>query len=503
MNSESQNPLARPILWGIFLLYGIVLAFSITHHELWGDELHSWNIAKASGSFFDLIDNTRYEGHPPVWYTFLWALSKFTHRVEYIQLVQFLIACLVVFLVIFYSPFPLVAKALIPFGYFFLFEYGVISRNYAIAVLFVFCLCIVVHKNFKYKQAIYYSLLFLLSNTHLLALLFAVSFHLYFLLIIRRNEKFRAGIFLHGLVGLLLLLPSAYFIFPPPDSSLGTDYWLQRWNISQLSVIVKAPLRAFIPIPAWWNYHFWNTEFLVDARPRFGVLKAVNLLVSVVILSLAIIVLKKQRNALVLFLTFLVSMFIASTILPFANARQVGFIYIGFLAALWAHCYYRPLSNFQKQAVSSFLILQLLAAEFAVLKDMRFPFSNANRVQELLKEVPDHDKIVTDYWCLNTLSAFTDKPYYCVDLQREASYLQWNSEVKAMLNTPNRYANGIDNVLRQSSIDHVYMITIHSPEKMVQLDNRLMDSFNVRLVDKREGAIEKGSDLYLYQIAND
>src|SRR5258705_3915967 len=104
VSSKVRNSLVSPILWGIFILYIVICGYTITHHELWGDELHSWNIAKASKSFFDLISNTRYEGHPPLWYTILWVVSKFTHNLVYIQLVHGIIAGLIVFIILFFSP---------------------------------------------------------------------------------------------------------------------------------------------------------------------------------------------------------------------------------------------------------------------------------------------------------------------------------------------------------------------------------------------------------------
>ena len=166
-----------------FILYVIIIGFTIFHHELWGDEIHSWNIVKASGSFSQLIQNTRYEGHPPVWYIILWTVSKFTNDPLYIQLVHVLIASLAVYILLFYSPLPLFAKLLIPFGYFFLYEYSVISRNYAIGVLLAFCICMIMFRNFRGKSLVYYGLLLFLSNTHLLALLLAGCLHLYYLLL--------------------------------------------------------------------------------------------------------------------------------------------------------------------------------------------------------------------------------------------------------------------------------------------------------------------------------
>jgi len=182
-----------PICWTIFILYVVVAAYTMAHHELWGDEIHSWNIAKGSGSFFDLLSNTRYEGHPPIWYVMLWSISKLTHDPVALQFLNLIISYAIVFIILFYSPFPIIIKALIPFGYFFIFEYSILSRNYAVALLIAFCICIVIHKDFKRKTAVYYVLLFLLSNTHLLSLLLALSFHTYFLLSLKKySEKNRS-----------------------------------------------------------------------------------------------------------------------------------------------------------------------------------------------------------------------------------------------------------------------------------------------------------------------
>lgn len=144
------------ILWLVLLIYLIVSGYTMMHHEMWGDEIHSWNIAKGSDSYADLIYNTRYEGHPPVWYTILWTISKFTHNLAYVQMTHWLIAASIVVLILFFSPIPLLSRVLIPFGYYFLYEYSVLSRNYAIGILFACCICIVVRKEFRYKVLLYY-----------------------------------------------------------------------------------------------------------------------------------------------------------------------------------------------------------------------------------------------------------------------------------------------------------------------------------------------------------
>jgi hypothetical protein len=101
---------------------------------------------------------------------------------------------------------------------------------------------------------------------------------------------------LHIAIGLAVLIPSVYFIFPPADSSLNSDFWLQRLDSDRLSAIVKAPVRAFLPIPAWWNYHFWNTEFLAEAQTQFSFLKWIIGLLSMQLLFFTTIILEKIKK---------------------------------------------------------------------------------------------------------------------------------------------------------------------------------------------------------------
>ena len=193
-------------------------------------------------------------------------------------------------------------------------------------------------------------------------------------------------------------------------------------------------------------------------------------------------------------------MFLFRLLFPLQTKGIWALFFIGFLIALWFYSDSRLLSKTQKWIIVLLLSPQVIGGVIAITKDIQHPFSNSYRVNELLKKIPTGEKIVTDYWCLNTLSAFTDRSYYCVDLEREASYLLWNNELNSALKKNDRYSNGITSVLKQDSVTRVYMISIQRPGKLSQLDGKLHDLFNVKLIDKIDSAIEKGSDLYLYEI---
>jgi hypothetical protein len=516
--------LRNKTLWTIFLAYILISGYTMAHHEPWGDEVHSWNIAKGSGSYPQLIENRRFEGHPPVWYTILWSISKLTHNIGYVQTVQWIIACLVAWLIIFYSPFPTLTKILFCFGYYFLFEYAILSRNYGVGVLFICCICLLLKNipppddepfrqrsdfatssrtpsirsgNFRYRIPLYYVLLFLLSNVHLLAMLLAASLHLYFLLSFTSRKK----LLTHIVIGGLIFLPAALFIFPPSDSTINMGFWLHRWDIHRLTATVEGPLRAFLPIQAWWNYHFWNTEFLLEAKSGHSILKVVNLLCMISLIALAFFILRKSRKSLILFGTNLLLTFIVSaSVFSLTSARYAGFIFIGFFAACWLHYYEQPISNTSKKLLYSLLVIQLAAGAFAVFWDIRLPFSNLYRIDELVREVPAGEHLVTDYWTMNGYVAYLDKPAYCVDMDKEISFVTWGPDMTAMTDNPHRYTFGLQRYFHNKNVREVYLLTLGSPQVLDKVDSAFSRSFHLHLIDSRQGAIEKGSDLYLYKV---
>jgi hypothetical protein len=487
--------------WVIFLLYIALSSFTISHHEIWGDELHSWNIARSSTTLADVISNSRYEGHPPVWYIILWSVSRLTTDIAWMQVVHWLLITLAVFILLFFSPFPLLTRTLIPFGYFFLFEYAALSRNYAIALLLAFCILLVIRSRLRYKVPLYYVLLFLLANTHLLALILAGSLHLYFLLM-NQEKGARPRVWLsHGLIGLILLLPTLYFIFPPTDSGLDfSAFWGRVHFRDQLVIMLLAPFRSFIPVPAWWNYNFWNTQFLLEAGQQYRFLKGITLLASLTLPLLAFYILKGNRKSLVVFTANFVVTLIMAVVFPLVSIRYTGFIFIGFIAAYWLYTAETSPDRKIGYLVNILLVIQVIGCTIAVYRDIRYPFSNAYQTGEVLKKVPAGEKLVTDFWCADMLSAYEGKAFYCVDMQRELSFLLWKDEYQVLLESPDSYYKGMKELFEREHLKEVYFITARSREHISRRYSPLLQAFQLDLIDKRDNAIEISSNLYLYRV---
>jgi GT2 family glycosyltransferase len=499
LRRRTTAPMAPGWLWAVFAFYCLLLAVGMTKHEMWADEFHSWNISKGSGSYLQLIANRRFEGHPPGWYTLLWTLSKFTHRVVFVQVLQWLIAVTAIFLILFRSPLPTRARVLIPFGYYFLWEFGVFSRNYTTAILLAFCVCLIMRRQFSYKAILYYLLLFCLSNIHMLGLLLAVSLHGYFLLLQWEERPRRLQLAGSALLGLFAVLPAVYFILPPADSQLNLSVLTHGASAYHFSTIYEMPIRAFLPLPAWWKEHFWNSHFLLASGNGF--IKSAIAPIGFLLLFFVFFCLWKDKKSVALFainlvLSFIVSLFFFSLL----SARYSGFVYISFLVAYWLYCAGRPVADRWLSPVNLLLIAQLAGGAFAYVQDLQRPFSYSKELTDVLGKVPPGEKWVTDYWTMNTVVARTDRPAYCVDMEKDLSYILWASDIALMQRRPYRYTDGLNHLFAQGRPRAVYMIT-HAPlSALEQADTKLASSYRLSVVDSRVGAIDRGSDLYLYRI---
>jgi hypothetical protein len=485
------------VLWLAFAAYALILAFVSLNHELCSDELHSWNIAKASGSLSDLIGNLKYEGHPPLWYVLLWGISKLSHSLTYLHALQFIIALAAAALVIFWSPFPILSRVLIIFGYYFLFEYGVFCRNYALGVLLAFAICVLRDRTVGWRSAIYYPLLFLLANVHLLACLLAASLHASLLFERWRSKSATKRVILwHGILGASIPAAALYFIFPPSDSELSLSFWLDRWTIRRLLVFIVAPLRALVPIPAWWEYHFWNTQALLELHQAHGWVRGVSYASAVSVFGAIVFVLNGSKKGLVLWVTNAVLTLLVVLIFPMTSARYVGFIFIAFLASCWLSYRDRAYTKAQACVLCLVLIVQVVAGAFAAQRDIRFPFSRSAKIAELVGAAPLHANIVADNSCMENLLSYLDRPFYSVHLGKEVFLLKWNG-VSAKTDSS---ADGIRSFFERNEAEAVFMCSSKTPQDLAEADAVLYQSFKVSMIANYNGAIDKGGDVYLYRI---
>lgn len=114
------------------LLSGIVSYF----HEPWLDEAQSWLIAR-DASYHDMIFVLpHYEGHPCLWWLLLSIPAKLGAPYELsLGVVMLIISSLSAYLIMFRSPMHPLVRIMLPFTYFFFYQYGIIARPYGLMIL--------------------------------------------------------------------------------------------------------------------------------------------------------------------------------------------------------------------------------------------------------------------------------------------------------------------------------------------------------------------------------
>jgi hypothetical protein len=341
----------------------------------------------------------------------------------------------------------------------------------------------------------------LLANTLLVAAVLAAAIHLYVLLQMRERRAGVPVLALHVLLGVLALLPALFLIFPPADSELNMAFWIAHWDFQQLKSAFAIALRSFMPVPAWWEHHVWNTQCQLQVQDRFRISRAFGYLLGLLFPLLAVYILKGRRKSSLLFLGNLLVTFAMGILIPLSNARYAGFTFIGFIVALWLGSEEKELRGRQKSVFYALLLLQIAGSIVAVPKDISHAFSNAFRLKEVLRAVPAGEMVATDYFCLNGVAAYVAQPFYCLETNSPEYFLKWDQAMTRIDSKKNRYTRGADSLFRETGRSSFYLITT-SPRKMLsQTDTGLLKTLNVDLITQREGAIEKYSNIYLYRIS--
>ncbi|MCX6275448.1 MAG: hypothetical protein NTV09_09600 [Bacteroidetes bacterium] len=475
----------------ILLLYLCLVIFAMHNHELWGDEIHSWNIVKGSHSFQELFQNIRYEGHPPFWYCYLYCFTLFSHSLFYLKAAQLVFVAAAALVLLFFSPFSKLQKILLLGGYYFIFEYAVLARNYMPTVFFAFCIATIFDRDFRFKMVIYYFLLFALSNVHLLGLLLAVSIHTGFCF-----EKFteKRSFVLHLLIGLVVFLPAVYFILPPSDSQLNFEFWKSQWTVSRFYLIVTVIVKSFIPLQEWFNQHWWNTSFILDDDSVL--FRIIGVGIFVCLLSMIYYGARKSKTALVILGVNLFLTFILSLVFPLNTARYVGFVFIGFVVTAWLS-FSDSGYSFNRNVIILIAILQIPPGIIALSRDSKEQFSSARSVLNMNKEIPKGAFVATDYWCLNNLSAYIDTSFYCIEMKRRISFLTWNSEMKAVIHF--NYADALDTLLSGNQNQAFYFYSVQ-PVGQLLADGQSKDNMRLLLMGDSGISIEKSGRVYLYRV---
>lgn len=186
----------RPEIFALLIYAAAHLCMALVHEPFF-DEAEGWQIARSASLKTLLLETTHYEGHPPLWHLILMPLAKAGAPYELsLTLVSLAFMGTAVFLILWYAPFPRLVRLLLPFTYFFFYQYGVISRVYCVMTL-AFVLLAMTYGRRNERPGRYVAVLILMCVTLAYGLIIAGGLAIVWLWEIgnedRRKRNERAG----------------------------------------------------------------------------------------------------------------------------------------------------------------------------------------------------------------------------------------------------------------------------------------------------------------------
>ena len=391
---------------GLTAAYALVLAFGLAHHEMWRDELQAWLLARDSANPADLLANLKYEGHPALWYLLLMPLTRVSASPVAMQALHLVIASATVFLVARFAPFTRLQSALFAFGYFPLYEYGVISRSYALSLLLVVVACVFLRDRWRRPVRLGVAL-FLLSHTSvhgaILALAFLFGLVLDFLLqgrgVVGGSSVALRRVCVAFLLALSGFLLSVVQLLPAPDTGvagIGAPVVpILHFDASHFADCLR--LFAFVFFfPLGRDFPLWMTNVPFG----FPDLDALYSIPVACILLAAIVWYHRRRSVpLGVYLCSVFGLLAFSYVYYPGDLRHHGFLLIAFLMLFWSGQALSPSSpcegssfppapphrRYASVLLSIFLAFHAFGGIRAFLVDLLLPFSLAHRTAEYLR----------------------------------------------------------------------------------------------------------------------
>ncbi len=393
MQLAAEQPAPRSFVVALVLTFAIVTLVVVLHHESWRDEADGWLFAR-DGGLGDVLSYTRHGGTPALWLLILMPFAKLGLPYVTQAVLHWAIATTSVAVLAVYAPFSRTTKVLLAFSYFLSYEYAVVVRSYALAVLLTFLAATL----FRKRPMLFAVVVALLFNVNAQGFAIAGAFAVLYGL-----EWRGLAIMATGAAASILQVRT------PADPAR------------------HAGLHA--PIPEVFQWTIGNA-FFPTINPLAGfVLGMIGLLV----LTLA---LRRSRDALLMLWLPTAGLSMLYVYIWIGGLRHAGFILIAAVIAMWIA---GGLPRMAAVVFNAMLIASCVVAVRTWSLDYRENFSGAREMADFITshnlvgpEIAAHN--LTQ--CEALLPYLPRKRFWYAGLGEYGTYLKWDAAYERALNVP-------------------------------------------------------------------
>jgi hypothetical protein len=442
----------------IFFLFIVGLSL-VFFHEYWRDETQSYLTVRNSHSLSELFFNSRYDGHPSLWFLFLYAIKFISPTIGMIKILHLVFAGITGWLILRFSTFSILQKILLIFGYFFFYEYAFIARNYAQGVLFIMLFCTFYPKRHESPLFIMLLAVFvvgaMLSNFYSffigLSLFGLLAYE--FLFFRQPNTPVWPSIISLGIMASAMML---FIVDTRPPSDYGyAQSWNMQMDVGRIGAAFANLWKSFVPIPKL-TIQFWNKSIFGD-----NILTA---LLGLFLLPVIVFLCARKKTAR-LFIVFIIGLIFTFSYFKFSGyIRHNGHMFIGFIAMLWMQPYMPGKEEKEIRFISTFLncilVFQVIASVIAVYFDLNYPFSNSKKTADFIKQkFPNHVLVGHEDTNTSPICAFLSRDIYYPASDRFGSFIIFNRKRLETVVTDSVLLNRGDSVARVQNKQVLFILS--------------------------------------------
>ena len=495
---------------GMTVLFLLIGGYAAMHHEMWRDEIQAWLLARDSASLSELLANMKYEGHPALWHLCLMPLSRIHASPIMMQGFHLLIAATTVFLFTRFAPFHWLHKLLFCFGYFALYEYAIVARNYALGLLLITIFCILFKE--RYKRFLWIGIvLILLAHTSVHALIVTIAIagalmaeYLYFYCCKAGDadaplpEK-RRWIWLGFALMGIGIVTAVLQLNPPADTGFAVG-WNFRFDIQRVKQMIRLMSNPFFPMPHA-RQGFWGSSWLNS----IAFFQLIRFPLCCFIIGWCVLRFLKRPTALLTYLIATIGLLAFFYVKYGGSMRHHGFLFITFVAASWIY-YDCPEINLPFNRLAEFaqrlfgpifvaiLVFHFLGSVNAIRMDSRYIFSNGKRTAEYIRAQGRQDMLMvgdTDFAVSTVVGYLEKKQVYYPKGSRFGSFVRWDRA----------RTHGVSN---EGILKEAETLTVQNGEDALIILNRalgvqLIEQYHLTLLAQFTGSTigDEGFHLYL------
>lgn len=495
--SERPREQVAARMYGLLLAlpFLVLLYVQLAHHVLWRDELNALAITWASPTIPSLFWHIHHEGHPWLWYAILWIPSRFTQSVLVLKVVQGIVSTAIILFIALRSPFRTWEKALILAGYFFVFEYTVLSRMYGVMLL-AFVLYLyrrTTHPDSPIMSAL---LLGVMASVDTIGIILSMVLILEYTAAMYRSGRLY---FTRRTAALAIGIYAAITAFavwtakPAKDISWRTTGrpFVDAKDISHLyEAFLRYTVMPFVPVKSPRSHFFWNPGPHGSLAPYT--------IPMLVILAMLYWSFRSRWNLLLMLGVTIVAGTLLGHLIYEGSERHFGIVFLAFIAAAWIVRAESP-STLLPWPVYVLLGISAASSVWAVIGSWQRPFSYDKAAAEwIVRNHLDQMPLVAQ----NDTSAigvaeYLHRPVYMIECSCVDTYLLFSSRRDNYTD-----ADAPARVLEASHLYHdqpLLFMTVYgiNPDEMSGLKR---EGFDVQPLASFYGAEEIAENFFFYRV---